>query len=310
VRSVLLAVLSLSATVPMASAHPRDPAYANAGVSPLASVDATAVILPGADVGDFAVVGPNVQVGADILARRTLLTGRVSGAAVQPFRDSSVLSRGAVVGADADIAEDVVLGRDVIVGSRLVAGSLASAGYASILGDDVTLGTGAVLGKLVTVGDRSSVSGTISRGAVLGDDVDVDGVLGPDVQVGNGATVDGRVRKNAVIGSTTEVDRGARMGRNSTIGFGAVIGDDVNIGANAVGPHCAWLPGPQRVFSGQTWAGTLYMSGFVLPNVLPGIYPFASQEGVGGANPPMMQQATCMWPAFHTQRQRSMGSRW
>ena len=275
-RPVLFASIALSATLATASANPCDPAYPNACVSPLATVDPSAVILPGASVADYAVVGPNVEVGAGVVGLRAVLTGRVSGATVQPFGDNSVLSRGAVIGADADIADDVIVGRNVVVGSGLIAGNSSSVGYASTLGDDVTLGAGAVIGNLVTVGDGSTVSGVLARGITLGTDVDVDGILGPNVQVDDGATVDGRVRKAVVIGALTEVDAGARIGRDSTIGYGVILGDNVDIEASAVVPDCAWLPGPETVLRGQTWSGSLFVPGCVPPPVLPDVFPFAT----------------------------------
>ena len=154
---VVYAVLLMPLAVPAAFAHPCDPGYPNACVSPLATIDAAAIILPGADIDDFAYVGPNVEVGNAALGVRSSLQGRVSGASVQSFGDNSVLGRGSSVGADADIADDAVFARDVVVGSGLVARSQATIGYASMLEDDVTLEVGGTVGNLVTVGDLSLI---------------------------------------------------------------------------------------------------------------------------------------------------------
>ncbi len=275
---VVYAVLLMPLAVPAAFAHPCDPGYPNACVSPLATIDAAAIILPGADIDDFAYVGPNVEVGNAALGVRSSLQGRVSGASVQSFGDNSVLGRGSSVGADADIADDAVFARDVVVGSGLVARSQATIGYASMLEDDVTLEVGGTVGNLVTVGDRSTIGGVVSRGAVVGEEVSVGGIVGPNVSVGDGARVDGRVLRNAVIGAEAEVDAGARVGRGASVGRGAVLGDHVDIGAHGTVPDCAWLPGPERVFRSQTWSGTLFVPGCSVSASVLGVFELPSNE--------------------------------
>ncbi|TVR48264.1 MAG: acyl-ACP--UDP-N-acetylglucosamine O-acyltransferase [Puniceicoccaceae bacterium] len=148
-------------------------------IHPGALVDASARIAAGVDIGAFAVVEADVEVGPGcrisdhaVLRRGTVLEAEVAvdsfcvlGGLPQDLKFDPATISGVRIGARTVLREGVVVHRATRAGgeTRIGADSLlmcgSHAGHDAVVGDRVILGSHVLLAGFVTVGDRAILSG-------------------------------------------------------------------------------------------------------------------------------------------------------
>lgn len=214
-------------------------------------VHPTALVAPGAQLGDGVGLGPHVVIGA----------GAVLGARTR-VGPGSVIGERAVIGEDCYLYPRVVVGRDCVLGNRVMIhpGAVLGAdgfGYAAVDGayrkvpqlgivlveDDVEIGANACI-------DRATFGATrIGRGTKIDNLVQV----AHNVAIGEYSAL----AAQAGIAGSTHLGRGVRLGGQAglnghlRIGDGATIGGmagvigDVAAGQTVAGyparPHREWL---------------------------------------------------------------------
>lgn len=170
----------------------------------------------------------------------------------------AVVDPGAVLGADPAVGPLAVIGR-ARLGARATIGPLVVIGDDVEVGDDCTVGPGAVILPGTRLGHRV----TVGPGSVVGDE---GFVYAPEDTVGEtGRNVVVRHVAGAILGDDVEVganaciDRGAlrdtRVGPGTKIDNLAQIGHDVAIGAHAVIVAQVGIAGDARIGDGAVLAG-------------------------------------------------------
>lgn len=146
-----------------------------------------------------------------------------------PPRGSLVGERSTSIGRDGVVRAFTTIYAGAVIGDRFQSGHGAMIREDNSIGDDVKIGTNAVLEPGNTIGDRVSIhSGCFLETATIEDDV----FIGPNV-----VFVDdphppcpryAECRRGALI------ERGAKLGANSTILPGVVVGSGSLVGAGSV----------------------------------------------------------------------------
>jgi len=176
-------------------------------IAPTARIHASAVVEPGAVIGDrveigpFSLIGPEVSLGADVVVKsHAVVTGRTDMGA------GCVVFPGAVVG---EIPQDLkfkgeptrlVIGQRnrIREGATLNTGTEGGGGVTKV-GDDCLFMTGAHVGHDAQVGDRVILANqaALAGHCIVADDVIVGGLSGVHQFV--------RVGRGAIIGAVTMV---------------------------------------------------------------------------------------------------------
>jgi acetyltransferase-like isoleucine patch superfamily enzyme len=137
------------------------------------------------------------------------------------------------IGRDATIRPFTTLYAGSTIGARLQTGQGASIREDNVLGDDVSIGTNAVLEFGNRIGNRVRIhSGCFLEMVTIEDDV----FIGPNVVFTDDPHPMGCARYTECRGGPT-VRRLARIGANSTILPGVVIGENSLVGAGSVVVH-------------------------------------------------------------------------
>ncbi len=218
----------------VAAFNPPDAAVA--GVSPLALVDATAVLGPDVSVGPFAVVGPGARIGA----RTVVFPHVVIGARASIGGDC-------VLHAHVSIREDVVLGDRVVLQDAAVVGS-DGFGFARrrdgshqkipqvgrvVIEDDVEIGAH-------TAVDRPALGETrIAAGAKIDNLVQI----AHGVRIGrhallaaqSGVAGSSELADGVTLAGQSGVTGHVRVGRGSVVGAKSVVTKDIEPGRHVTG---------------------------------------------------------------------------
>ncbi len=193
----------------------------------------TAVIDPGAEIGEDAWIGPLTVIG--------------SGARIGPrarIMAHVTIGRNASLGADALLHPGVRIGARVHVGARFVAqpnACIGADGFSFVTPEPGAVESARATGRVAADALNRSLRRINSLGAV---------VVGDDVEIGACSTVDRGTVADTVIGSGSKIDNQVQVGHNVRIGetclicgqagiAGSVtIGDRVVVGGKAgVGDH-------------------------------------------------------------------------
>ena len=170
------------------------------GVSPLASVDPTAIIASTARVEAFATVGPRARVGASTVIRSQASVGA-----------DCVIGEQGLVHSGAHIYHGVNLGDRAIIHSGAIIGADGFGFQPSKTGwQKVAQVGGVVIGDDVEIGANT----TIDRGAI------------EDTVIGNGVKIDNLVQiaHNCRVGDHTAIAGCAGMAGSSVVGARCMIG--------------------------------------------------------------------------------------
>lgn len=180
-----------------------------AGVSPLASIDPTALIGEGASIGPFTVIGRNARIGA-----RARLAEQVS------------------IGADVTIGDDALILPGVKIGPRVTIGHRFVAQPGCAIGGDgfsfVTEETSRVEAARSTLGKPGETKKQAwqrihSLGAVT---------IGDDVEVGANASLDRGTIRDTRIGRGTKIDSLVQVGHNVVVGEDCLLCAQVGVGGS------------------------------------------------------------------------------
>ena len=185
---------------------------------------------------DGAQVAPGVHLGDGCDLQPPCIVGKAA-------RGCEPGDRELRIGRDATIRPFTTLYAGSTIGERLQTGQGASIREDNVLGDDVSIGTNAVLEFGNRIGNRVRIhSGCFLEMVTIEDDV----FVGPNVvftddphpmgcprytECKGGATV----RRLARIGANSTILPGVVIGENSLVGAGSVVVDDVPDGAVVVG---------------------------------------------------------------------------
>ncbi len=120
--------------------------------------------------------------------------------------------------------------------SHLMEGSRV--GRDCILGERVFLGRNVILGDNVKIGNGSNLyEGTIIRDKVfIGNNVSFTNVRYPRAWRKANQFLNTIVEEGATIGANAVITAGVRVGKNSTVGDGAIVINDVSDGGMVVSP--------------------------------------------------------------------------
>jgi UDP-3-O-[3-hydroxymyristoyl] glucosamine N-acyltransferase len=141
---------------------------------------------------------------------------------------TSVISRGAVIGANVRIGPWTVIGPGVVVGEKSQIADNASIRCA-ILGANVKIGPGARIGGegfgFVTI------DGKLTRAPQLGRVL-----IGDSVEIGSNVSIDRGALQDTVVGAMTKIDGLVHIGHNVNIGSNCIITAQVGIaGSTKIG---------------------------------------------------------------------------
>jgi acetyltransferase-like isoleucine patch superfamily enzyme len=169
----------------------------------------TALVYPGVELGAGTVVEPYCLVGVPF-----------AGHAGEP----TVIGAGAVIRAHTIIYAGNRIGRNFQTGNK------ANVRELNEIGDDVSIGTLSVVEHHVTIGDRVRIhtQAFVPEYSVLEDGA----WLGPNVVLTNAKYPLSPDAKQTLAGP--RIGRGAKIGANSTLLPGVVIGEDALVGAASV----------------------------------------------------------------------------
>jgi UDP-N-acetylglucosamine acyltransferase len=197
----------------------------------MAKVHATAVVDPGARLGDGVEIGPYCLVGPQVtLGARTRLLSHVNVEGLTEIGEDCVIHPFASLGGPPQHAGHKGDGTRLIIGDR------------NLIRENVTMNLGSSLGSGVT---RVGSDGTFYAGAHVGHDC----VVGDRVLLTNLATLGGHVQIDdfAILGGLAGVHQRVRVGRYAFVGaladvprdvipFGMVWGNHANLhGLNLIG---------------------------------------------------------------------------
>lgn len=155
----------------------------------------------------------------------------------KPFLSHSV-ENSSFVAADAKIGCPVSIGRNVVVESKCVIGDYVQIGHNTIIK------SGTIIGNRVTIN-----ANTVIGGDGFGYEKDENGqythiphlgciVIGDDVDIGSNTCIDRAVLGKTIIGNNVKIDNlvhiahGVKIGQNSLIIAGSIIGGSTVIGKN------------------------------------------------------------------------------
>ena len=181
-------------------------------------------------------VAPGVSIGEGCDLQTPCIVGK-------PPRGCELGERALTIGRGATVRPFTTLYAGSTIGERLQTGQGASIREDNVLGDDVSIGTNAVLEFGNRIGDRVRIhSGCFLELVTIEDDV----FVGPNVvftddphpmgcahytECKGGATV----RRFARIGANSTILPGVVIGANALVGAGSVVVDDVPEGMVVVG---------------------------------------------------------------------------
>ena len=207
---------------------------------------------------------------------------------VPAIHASSVIGRGARIGADAVIGPFVHVGDGAVIGDRATLDTRCVVGAGATVGDDVHLYPGVTLYPGVSLGSRVIIHASATIGSDgFGYISDAKGhrkiphvggcFIADDVEIGAGTTIDRGSVGDTMIGAGTKIDNLVQVGHNVRIGrlcmivaqagiSGSItVEDGVIIGGQAgfQGHHTigarARIGGQSGVFGdvppGETWSG-------------------------------------------------------
>jgi acetyltransferase-like isoleucine patch superfamily enzyme len=171
-------------------------------------------------------VSPNVRLGEDCDLQPPCVVGKAPRGCADGEREL-------VIGSGAIVRPFTTVYAGSVIGERLQTGQGSSIREDNVIGDDVSIGTNAVLEFGNRIGDRVRIhSGCFLEMVTIEDDV----FVGPNVVFTDdphpmGCPSYTECKGGAVVG------RLARIGANSTILPGVVIGENSLVGAGSVVVH-------------------------------------------------------------------------
>jgi len=129
--------------------------------------------------------------------------------------DNALIRSGTVIYGDVEIGRNFRTGHNVLIRSK------------TVIGDDVLVGTNSVIDGNCRIGDDVSIQTNvyITKETIVGDGV----FFGPSA-----VTLNDKYMRYGVELKGPVIKRGARIGANSTILPGIVIGEDAVVGAGSV----------------------------------------------------------------------------
>lgn len=216
----------------------------------MSSVDARAVVDPGAVIGDgctihpFAVIGPGVTLGQSVEVFPGAVIGKAPARGGPVLRDTP-FERTVVIGDRCSIGPHSVIYYDVVIGSETLIGDAASIRENSVIGNRCIISRHVTVNYNCHVGDRTKVMDmthltgnmrigsdvfvsvnvtTVNDNAIGGAGYDEARVVGPTIEDG------------AMIGAGAILLPGVRIGRAALVAGGSVVTKDVEPGARVFGP--------------------------------------------------------------------------
>ncbi|MFN3200448.1 MAG: fibrinogen-like YCDxxxxGGGW domain-containing protein [Bradymonadia bacterium] len=223
------------------------PALASADIHETAIIEEGAVVAPDADIGAHAYIaaGAVIRPGASVGVRARIESGVVIGehsmlADNVHVQSSAMVGYAAQVGSGSVLEEGVIFDDGVTLGSGVRVGAYSMVSHGVVIGSNTALGDGAWLGEGVYIGPnvRMGAWALLQNGAFIetynhvGDRF----TLGPQAQMRYGATAGHSVTVGAesiikgALADSVYVGPWARIGNQTKVGRGAILGSDVRTG--------------------------------------------------------------------------------
>jgi UDP-3-O-[3-hydroxymyristoyl] glucosamine N-acyltransferase len=202
-------------------------------------------------VGNRVIVGPNAVVGdGSYIDNHSVILGSIGTDVTTGewcrVNDHAIVSQESTLGFGVIVSKFANVGRKVTLKDRVIVGELGSVGSYSELAEDVVTEARVNLGMNVTAAPRVAIK-TLSRigagtvfgaGATVGKHVVIEDYcqIGPIGNLGDGS----RVGENSRIGEAAILEPQAQLHTHVSLGGGvrvqsqAVVGGNVNIGADSV----------------------------------------------------------------------------
>lgn len=172
-------------------------------------------------IAETAKIFDHVEIGKDVLVEEYCVIGGFSGRGTPPITS---IGDGAVIRSHTVIYAGNIIGKDFQTGNK------ANIRENNRIGDNVSIGTLAVVEHSVQIGNgvRVHSQAFIPEYSVLEDN----SWVGPNVVLTNAKYPMTKAAKSNLRGPT--IQKGARIGANSTLLPGVVIGRDSIVGAGSV----------------------------------------------------------------------------
>ncbi len=191
---------------------------ADAGISPLAAVDESAVIGSKVSIGPFVTIGPNAHVGDRcVIDAGAFIDGRVV------LENDVLVGPNSTLGVGGQASEKDSIGRHVGLHhfARVVVGAGTRIGANSVVVRGSLQDT--IIGKRCTIGHRVS----IGHNCRVGDDcfISANATLAGSVSLGN----------DVWVGPGSTVLNKTKVGAEAIVGLGSVVTKNVDVGKFVVG---------------------------------------------------------------------------
>jgi len=193
------------------------------------------VILDNVQIRDNVYIGHNVVIheetiiGSNVHIDDSCIIGKLPRSGVSSKRKILSDLPPLEIGDSSVISANVILYRGVIVGKEVLIGDLASIREQTEIGDKAIIGRLVVMEPMTRIGQRVRVAaGThLTTNMIIEDDV----FMGTEVSSANDNTMG---KGTAVVYKGAHIKRGARIGSNSTLMPGIVIGEEAVVAAGTV----------------------------------------------------------------------------
>lgn len=196
------------------------------------------VILDGVRIGDNSYIGHNVvihkgtQIGNNAYIDDGSILGRMPRSGVSSRRKTKKTLLPLKIGKDCVISAQVIIYTGTKIGNQVMVGDLASIRENNVIGNKV------IVGRLVMVEPNTKIGNevVIQTGThITGDAIIEDNVFfGDEVSTSNDNSM-GRAKVKIYKGP--HIKKGARIGSNSTLLPGVIIGEEAVVAAGAVVTH-------------------------------------------------------------------------
>lgn len=182
-------------------------------------------------ISESAVIYPNVKLGENCVVEDFVILGKPS----RGLRDGEVDT---VIGNNAIIRSHTVIYAGNKIGNNFSTGHHVMIREMNIIGDKVSIGTGTVLEHHVTLGNNVRIHSqafipeftTVEEGAWIGPRVTITNARYPCSPGVKETLAGAQIKKHARIGANSTLLPGVILGENCLIGAGSVVTKDVASG--------------------------------------------------------------------------------
>lgn len=213
-------------------------------ISKTAVIHEGAYVAESANVGDFVVLYPGVEIKDNVEIMDHAVIGRLPKSAstskrgVQKEYGNTVIGEGTVISPGAVIYTDVIIGNGTLIGDNASIREGCRIGDGCIIARNVSVNYKTSIGNATKIMDNTHITGNM----VIEDHVFISVLVATtnDNLIGKGEYSDERekgpyIKRGATIGAAANILPGVSIGENALVGAGALVTKDVPDGKVVMG---------------------------------------------------------------------------